>query len=171
MDQEHSTAKALISLGSNLGDVRANIFAAFEALETLSLTPARRSSIWRSEPVDSPPGSPTYANAAACLIVRRDTDPSTLLRSLLDIELNLGRQRNGIINEPRIIDLDLVCVDQKIHQSDFLQLPHPRSHLRKFVLSPLAEIEPGFIFPTIGLTITTILRQLPDQQLCRKWEL
>ena len=149
-----------IGLGSNLGDRHASLRA---AITELSRLPASRlsavSSIYETDPVDAPPGSPRFLNAAA--LVETDLPPRELLDNLLQIERRLGRQREpGLRNEPRVIDLDLLFFGQVCMQEPNLTLPHPRMHLRPFVLEPLAEIAPDFRHPSSGKTIRGLLDEL-----------
>ena len=158
--------KALIALGSNLGDSEGIIQEAFLALEGLTQGNTSRSSLWKTEPVDCPEGSPCFVNAAMSFEVSSDTIPEDFLRKLLAIESVLGRKRSGVINEPRVIDIDLICLGSIRMDSPFLTLPHPRAHLRSFVLAPLAEIEPDFSFPGFHATATELLKDLPPEEGC-----
>ena len=98
--------------------------------------------------------------------VPTDTRPEDFLRKLLAIESDLGRERSGVINEPRVIDIDLICLGSIRMDSPFLTLPHPRAHTRPFVLAPLAEIEPDFSFPGFHATATELLKDLPSEERC-----
>jgi 2-amino-4-hydroxy-6-hydroxymethyldihydropteridine diphosphokinase len=131
--------KAYIALGSNLCDPATQIRKAFSALAKIPKTKVIQcSSLYQSEPVgyDS---QPDFINAVA--EVHTDASPETLLKALLDIEQGFGRER-PFPNAPRILDLDLLCYDDVDQKTDSLTLPHPRMHLRGFVLLPLAEIVP-----------------------------
>ena len=158
--------KALIALGSNLGDSEGIIQQAFQALECLTQGAISRSSLWKTEPVDCPEGSPSFVNAAMSFEVSSDTIPEDFLRKLLAIESVMGRKRSGVINEPRVIDIDLICLGSIRMDSPFLTLPHPRAHLRSFVLAPLAEIEPDFSFPGFDATASELLKDLPSEEGC-----
>jgi len=158
--------KALIALGSNLGDSAGIIQQAFLALEGLTQGATSRSSLWKTEPLDCPEGSPCFVNAAMSFEVSSDIVPEDFLRKLLAIESDLGRKRSGVINEPRVIDIDLICLGTIMMDSPFLTLPHPRAHLRSFVLAPLAEIEPDFCFPGFHATATELLKDLPSEEWC-----
>src|SRR5687768_10454240 len=126
---------AFIALGSNLGDSVELVFKATEKLKELSIRPLLRSSLWRSTAVDCPPGSGDFINAVVALIPS-SSSPETLLNSLQQIEREFGRRPKTVHNEARPIDLDLIAFRNEIRTSPELMLPHPRAHLRRFVLAP-----------------------------------
>ncbi|EGJ09743.1 2-amino-4-hydroxy-6-hydroxymethyldihydropteridine pyrophosphokinase, partial [Rubrivivax benzoatilyticus JA2 = ATCC BAA-35] len=105
----------------------------------------RRSSLWRSAPVDA--AGPDFHNAVAEL----DTTlaPAGLLAALHAIEAAHGRER-PYRNAPRTLDLDLLFYGDEVIDTASLVVPHPRAHLRAFVLRPLLELEPGFEHPRLG---------------------
>jgi 2-amino-4-hydroxy-6-hydroxymethyldihydropteridine diphosphokinase len=138
---------ALIALGSNLGDATKNIREAMDRLEALSTTRLRRSSLYQTEPVHCPPGSPPFVNAAVALMPLPGETPESLLEKLQAIEKAFGRQPKKLPNEPRPLDLDLIAFGTETRNTVQLTLPHPRAHLRRFVLEPLAEIMPDFVLP------------------------
>jgi len=107
----------------------------------------RRSALYRTPPWGVA-DQPDFANAVA--EVETHVPASELLRLLLCIESDLGRRRNGERWGPRCIDLDLLAYDDLECRSDALELPHPRMHLRAFVLVPLLELESGFVIPGRG---------------------
>ena len=136
-----------VALGSNLGDSVGVIRRAFAELQLLSDEPLLKSSLWRSAPVDCPPGSPPFVNAAAGMEPRADETPQTLLRKLQELEKKFGRQPKTVPNEPRPLDLDLIAFGAQTLNTPDLILPHPRAHLRRFVLQPLKEIAPDLVLP------------------------
>ena len=151
---------ALIALGSNLGDSAELIRRAFDSLQGLARSPILRSSLWQSSPVDCPPDSPLFVNAAAGFFPRPGETPHSLLRQLQFIEASFGRRRGPVVNAPRPLDLDLIAFGQRTVQSPDLTLPHPRAHMRRFVLQPLSEIVPNFTLPGAPQTIAGLLRGL-----------
>jgi 2-amino-4-hydroxy-6-hydroxymethyldihydropteridine diphosphokinase len=151
---------AFVALGSNLGDSVDVVRRAFARLQELSDAPLLRSSLWRSAPVGCPPGSPPFVNAMAGLRPRADETPQTLLRQLQVLEAQFGRRRGGIPNEPRPLDLDLIAFGARVVNGAGLVLPHPRAHLRRFVLQPLAEIAPEFVLPGQAGSVAELLGAL-----------
>jgi 2-amino-4-hydroxy-6-hydroxymethyldihydropteridine diphosphokinase len=151
----------VVALGSNLGDSAKTLEKAFERLEELSQRPLLKSSIWKTAPVDCPPGSPDFCNAVVILDPHGDETPETLLAKLQDIEREFGRQPKKIINEARPLDLDLIAFGTELRNMPTLTLPHPRAHERRFVLEPLAEIAPDYFIPGQARTAAELLRDLP----------
>ena len=107
------------------------------------------SSWYKSEPIPKS-NQPWYVNGVIKL--QTDINPFSLLKVLLKIEKDFGRERNTK-NEARILDLDLISYKNFIFHSDILVLPHPRMHERSFVLDPLKEIEPNWIHPVFKMSI------------------
>ncbi len=138
---------AVVALGSNLGDSAATLESALAALERLAAGPLLRSSLWRSAPVNCPPGSPDFLNAVVAFEPQGIETPESLLEKLQTIELHFGRRRTGVMNEARSLDLDLIAFGNERRVTPHLTLPHPRGAQRAFVLAPLAEILPDFRAP------------------------
>ena len=151
---------AYIALGSNLGDPAVTVQRAMERLEKLSARALVRSTLWRSQPVDCPPGSPDFVNAVVGLAPRRGETPETLLAKLRSLEKEFGRAPKQVLNEPRPLDLDLLAWGEKRRRGATLTLPHPRAHRRKFVLQPLAEIAPDLVLPGQTETVFQLLAGL-----------
>jgi 2-amino-4-hydroxy-6-hydroxymethyldihydropteridine diphosphokinase len=151
-------------LGSNLGDSRQIISKAMERLEGFSEDTILKSSLWQTSPVDCPPGSPVYVNAVAGLVPRAGETPESLLAKLQSLEKEFGRQAKKILNEPRPLDLDLIAFGSETRDTPELVLPHPRAHLRRFVLQPLSEIAPDLILPGQGKMVADLLAELPANE-------
>jgi 2-amino-4-hydroxy-6-hydroxymethyldihydropteridine diphosphokinase len=94
--------------------------------------------------------------------------PESLLAKLQTLEKEFGRTPKKILNEPRPLDLDLIAFGNEIRNSPELILPHPRAHLRKFVLAPLAEIAPGFILPGQKKSVRELLEELRTDEVVEK---
>ena len=154
-----------VALGSNMGDARAHVRDAMERLQQLSGKPLRKSSLWLTAPVDCPPGSDLFVNAVVGLAPLAGETPETLLLKLRALEKEFGRQPKKVLNEPRPLDLDLIAFGGEVRSTEELKVPHPRAHLRAFVLQPLAEIAPAFILPGFDKNVTQMMKDLPPDQL------
>lgn len=133
-------ATAYLALGANLGDPAATVNAAFAALADLPQTRvAATSALYRTAPVGITE-QPEFINAAAR--VETELSPPALLDALLDIEQQFGRVRL-LQNGPRTLDLDVLLYENQVIDTPRLILPHPRMHLRAFVLFPLADVAPA----------------------------
>jgi len=146
--------KAVIALGSNLGNRELNIDSAIaELAKIIEIT--HLSTNHETDPVGGPE-QPKYLNAI--LIAETQLDPHELLIAMLEIENKLGRKRE-VHWGPRTIDLDLIIVGDEVIDSDVLVLPHPRAHERRFVLEPWLEIDPNAQIPGFGL-VESILQHI-----------
>ena len=156
----HSPSLAFIALGSNLGDSPALIRAAMDRMAGWSIALLRRSSLWETAPVDCPPDSGRFVNAAVALEPSPAETPETLLNRLLALEKEFGRTPKKVHNEPRPLDLDLIAFGNEVRSTPDLVLPHPRAHERIFVLQPLGEIAPDLVLPGQTLNVTQLLVEL-----------
>lgn len=158
---------AYIGLGSNLGDRAGNLLLGIQGMLDAGLEVVRLSQVYETEPVETF-AQPFFFNMVAEL--RGDTlpIPQEVLARLMLIEQSLGRNRE-VAKGPRSIDLDLLLYRDETSDSPFLTLPHPRLHLRRFVLVPLAEIAPQILHPTLKKTICELLDQLEDNSAVRPW--
>lgn len=161
---------AWVALGSNLGDPAQIVRRALDRLQELSEAPLLRSSLWQSAPVDCPAGSPPFVNAVAGLRPRAEETPESLLRQLQIIEKEFGPRPRKMRNEPRRLDLDLIAFGARTASGPELVLPHPRAHLRRFVLQPLAEIAPDFILPGQTAGAGELLRTLSSIEIVKRLE-
>ncbi|MBS4017388.1 MAG: 2-amino-4-hydroxy-6-hydroxymethyldihydropteridine diphosphokinase [Dechloromonas sp.] len=154
---------AYIALGANLGDPAATVNAAFAALDQLPESRLlAKSALYRTAPVGIA-DQPEFVNAAA--LIDTTLAPEALLDALLGIEQVFGRvraERNG----PRTLDLDILLYDDLTLATPRLTLPHPRLHLRAFVLQPLADLAPDLAIPGRG-RLAAWLPAVANQGICR----
>ena len=150
-----------VALGSNLGESVLTLRMAAARISDWSLEKVIGSSLWETEPLNCPPGSPSFINAVMGLKPKQGMSPESLLVDLLELEMQIGRERSGLVNEPRKIDLDLISFGMETRNAESLILPHPRVFERQFVLSPLKEIAPDFILPGQNKSVTELLKDLP----------
>ncbi len=139
--------RTAVGLGSNIGDRLKNLSLARKAIFDLANVkpPVLSSAVYETEPVGCEPKADKFLNAV--VEFEYEGNPVRLLEQFIQIEETLGRKRDHRRNLSRTIDLDLLyCGDQQIND-ERLQLPHPRMHLREFVLRPLADIRPDLILP------------------------
>jgi 2-amino-4-hydroxy-6-hydroxymethyldihydropteridine diphosphokinase len=164
MEWEHM---AFVALGSNLGDSRRTILAAMDRLQQLSEAWLLRSSLWETMPLDCPPGSPRFINAVVGFRPRLTETPELLLGKLQSLEEEFGRAMKKVLNEPRLLDLDLIAFGRVVRESARLTLPHPRARQRRFVLQPLSEIVPDFVFPGESRRVYDLLSMMPPDGTMR----
>lgn len=163
---EAVSATAYIGLGSNLGDRAGNLLLAIRCMIEAGFDVARLSSIYETEPV----GLDTdlmFLNMVAEVRVSNITHTQMMAR-LLRIEYLLGRGDKSI-KKPRTVDLDILFFGEIVMNSEFLTLPHPRLHLRRFVLVPLNEIAPTLFHPVLDREIAGILSAVEDTAEVKRW--
>lgn len=142
-----SGTRAVVALGSNLGNPRAQVHGAFGDLAGLPHTRViATSALYASAPVGLVE-QPAFVNA--CALLETALTPRELLDGLLDIERRHGRVRD-VPNGPRKLDLDIVLYGDMVLHEHGLTLPHPRAHERAFVLRPLVEAWPEAVIPGRG---------------------
>jgi len=156
---------AVVAVGSNLGESAKIVRDTLKRLERFSNRAVLKSSLWQTSPVDCPPGSPPFVNAAAALVPFADETPESLLHKLRALEKKAGRPPRKNLNEPRALDLDLIAFGAEIRHTPELTLPHPRAHLRRFVLEPLSEIAPDLVLPGQSLTVSRLLAGVPAGEM------
>lgn len=157
--------RAGIALGANLGDRLLCLTAARQRIFTLpdAVTPHLSSALYETEPVDCEPGAAKFLNAV--VEIGYTGSSRQLLEELNKIESDLGRPPQHERNRSRTIDLDLLYHGKRILDQPQLQLPHPRLHLRGFVLHPLAEIQPNLVLPGERETIHEMTEALAPAPL------
>lgn len=136
------------------------ICSAAEALRELAEGEVYLSRLYTTAPVGCPDGAPEFVNAAASFMPRAEFQtPASLLDALKQLEVRLGRAPKRITNESRLIDLDLIAWGDRTEQSAQITLPHPRAHLRGFVLIPLADVAPDSVLPGQTQTVGSLAQQ------------
>lgn len=163
--------EVVVALGANLGEPLTQFRFAARELAAISSRPLRFSSVWETQPVDCPPGSPTFANTVIIASAGLEVSPETWLNQFQEWERRAGRVPKRLLNEARPLDVDMIAWGQKQCVTERLVLPHPRAHLRRFVLEPLAELLPEWTLPGQSLSIREILNRLPSDSTSRKWVL
>jgi 2-amino-4-hydroxy-6-hydroxymethyldihydropteridine diphosphokinase len=153
-----------LSLGSNVGGREANLRAAIAALASVGVRLQQLSSIYETEPVDYL-DQPWFLNC----VVEAETElaPHALLEALRSIESQLGSQKQ-FAKGPRKIDLDILLYGSETIDTPDLQIPHPRMHLRRFVLTPLAEIAPNLTHSGWPGTTADLLQSVADPGQVRR---
>jgi 2-amino-4-hydroxy-6-hydroxymethyldihydropteridine diphosphokinase len=124
----------------------------------------RRSGLWRTSPVDCPPGSADFINAAAAFEADPGITPESLLDDLKALEREFGRGQVLVRNAPRELDLDLLLYDDEVRRTERFSLPHPRAVNRRFVLAPAAEVLPDLVWPGTCRTISELLATLETDE-------
>ncbi|MGI8812272.1 MAG: 2-amino-4-hydroxy-6-hydroxymethyldihydropteridine diphosphokinase [Pyrinomonadaceae bacterium] len=164
MDSEYITA--YVGIGSNLGDRAGNLLLAVRGLMEASFRVTKLSGIYETEPVGISGGG-NFLNMVA-EIRANGISPSQMMARMLRIEYLLGRADKSL-KKPRTIDLDLLFYGREIVATEFLTVPHPRLHLRNFVLVPLAEIAPHFSHPLLRSDVKTLLQNSADTSTVSRW--
>ena len=157
-----------IGFGSNVGD---RLDFCDRAVTLLSLLPHSQvtgvSLLYETEPVNdgSRPGDGWFLNGAVQL--QTNVTPRSLLTVLREIERSLGRDQENR-SGPRTIDLDILFYGDRVISEPDLVVPHPRLHQRRFVLVPMADLDPGFVHPVLHRTVAELLKDCTDRAVVRR---
>lgn len=153
------TTRCLIAVGSNLGDRLANVRSAITGLEAADdVEIIAVSKLYETAPVGGPDNQGPFYNAA--LLVDSTMQAADLLALLHRLEAD--RERRRIVRwGPRTLDLDLLVFGDMLCDDPSLQVPHPRQHLRRFVMVPVCDVAPELVHPRLGRTMAELLADLP----------
>lgn len=163
---ENGITTAYVGLGSNLGDRAGNLLLAVRSIVEASFVINRLSPVYETEPVEVESHN-KFLNLVAEISVT-NVSPTQMMARLLRIEYLLGRTDKDL-KKPRTVDLDMLFFGDTQMDTEFLILPHPRMHLRKFVLKPMSKIAPHFVHPVLGRDIVDILANLDDKSEVKRW--
>jgi len=160
------TITAYVGLGSNVGDRAGNLVYAIRGLLEASFELIKLSGVYETEPIEIE-NAPPFLNMVAEIRATGVT-PSQMMARMLRIEYLLGRKEKSL-KKPRTIDLDLLFFGDHRIDTPFLTVPHPRAHIRNFVLVPMAEIAPYFVHPSLNKTIDCLLTESVDDSSVIRW--
>jgi deoxyguanosine kinase len=156
-----------LCLGGNLGNCLATFVQVCVLIEQTVGKVTKQSSLYQSQAWGME-GAPDFLNQ----VIKIETKISAeeLLIFLLEIEKKLGRERTETtMYQSRLIDIDILFFNKKTIKTEILEIPHPRLHLRKFVLEPLNEIAPNFVHPVLNKSVSELLKLCPDAGQIKKW--
>jgi len=150
---------AYLSLGSNIGDRETNLLKSITLLQKDAGEVTATSSLYETEPwkMDE---SGSFINQL--IEIRTSLPADKLMDVLLETETKMGRVRSSGKYESRVIDIDILFYNDAIISSDKLTIPHPLLHQRRFVLEPLAELNPNFVHPVLNKAISALLLECND---------
>jgi 2-amino-4-hydroxy-6-hydroxymethyldihydropteridine diphosphokinase len=154
-----------LGLGSNIGDRAAHLAAAAAALSAHGVQVTASSSLYETEPVGLVLDQPEFLNA--CLRIETELGPEPLLDVCKQVEREVGRSAGGVRHGPRVIDVDLLLLDDLEYRSERLTLPHAEVSSRRFVLVPLLELDPELTLPS-GERLADKLAGLEPGQAVRR---
>ena len=164
---ESESITAYVGIGSNLGDRAGNLLLGVRGLMEASFVVNKLSAIYETEPIGFDEDAPNFLNMVAEIKAEGIT-PTQMLARMLRIEYLLERTDKSQ-KKPRTIDLDLLFYNHEQTDTPFLTVPHPRAHLRRFVLVPMNEIAPAYTHPLFHKDISTLLVECEDTSKVARW--
>ncbi|MGB8194907.1 MAG: 2-amino-4-hydroxy-6-hydroxymethyldihydropteridine diphosphokinase [Chitinophagaceae bacterium] len=156
--------RTYLLIGGNVGNRRENLDKAAQLIEEQTGKIVNRSSFYETEAWGKS-DQPSFFNQV--LEVNTSLDPRALLKTVLQIERDMGRARVEKYG-PRTIDIDILLFNDLVLETEGLEIPHPHLHLRRFVLTPLAEIAAALIHPVLKKSIDELLLECPDKLTVKK---
>ena len=153
---------AYLSIGSNLGDRLAHLSDAIRELDaTEGIRVLGQAPVYETEPVGVPEAfrSLSYYNSA--LLVETTLSADDFSTAVHAAETRLGRTRDGVRNSPRVIDIDIIAFGELRSSRADLRLPHPEAASRRFVLQPIADLNPDLVLPGQERSVSQLLAELP----------
>jgi 2-amino-4-hydroxy-6-hydroxymethyldihydropteridine diphosphokinase len=156
--------RVFLLTGSNLGDSISLLNLAAGSIGQLLGKVVQKSHIYRSESWGYKSDKVFYNQ---CLVLETEYEPYEILDKILEIEKEMGRIRIGEAYSDREIDIDVLLFGEEIIEVEGLCIPHPRLHLRKFVLVPLNEVAPDIVHPVFKKTISELLNICTDHSIVR----
>ena len=155
------TKTAYIGVGSNLGDKTDNCLEAVVRIDEISgCRVTAQSDFYRTQPVGVK-GQDWYVNGV--IVLSAEISAQDLLKGLLAIEVDMGRERKGKWDS-RIIDLDILLFGEEVISEKGLQVPHPLMHSRRFVLVPMVSLAPDLVHPVLGKSMAELLVDSPEKE-------
>ncbi len=165
----HPIRRAVLALGSNVGERLASLQGAIDALaDTPDVWVTAVSPVYETEPVEAPEGSGPFLNAV--VLVDTTLSAPTLMDRAMAIEDAFERDRDAERNAPRTLDVDLIVVGDRRSNEEFLRLPHPRAGERPFVLQPWFDLEPDAVLPDAG-PVAALLEKVGTEGIERRDDL
>lgn len=155
--------KTVLLLGSNMGDRRKNLSAAIKEINTMIDKVTMQSKIYETEPWGNTDQEKFYN---MCVVIDTNKEAEEIFRRTLLIEKKLGRVRNALQYQPRIIDIDILFVGDTVINTHQLTIPHEQIPNRRFTLTPLAEIIPDFIHPVMNKSVLELWNDCTDTLAC-----
>lgn len=153
-------AKSYILLGGNLNDRKFYISSAIQLIKTLAGPVIEKSSLYETAPWGFE-NENMFLNQV--VVVETYLEPADLFQTIVSIENQLGRTRNGSRFSSRTIDIDILFYEDRVISTESLTIPHPRIKERRFVLEPMCELNPQFIHPLEKTTMKELLDSCPDK--------
>lgn len=154
-----NTEGIFILLGSNMGGRMQNLQNAISHISTRGIQIVKASGFYETAPWGNE-DQPAFINQV--IQVNTTLSAQDLLAAILDIEIQMGRERDGVLWGPRLIDMDLLFYHQEIIDAPGITVPHPEIPFRRFTLVPLCEVKGDFIHPQLNINLKGVLKKCKD---------